>query len=123
LKAVLDDGKSIFLQIAEAVEDDILTGAIAEEELIPSTNQFARHYAINPATAAKGVNLLVDEGIVYKKRGIGMSVKTGAKALILAKRRRAFYQTYVASLVWEAAKLGIEKSELIQMIEKGDLND
>ena len=123
MKAALDDGKSIFLQIAEAIEDDILTGLTAEGELVPSTNQLARHYAINPATAAKGVNILADEGIVYKKRGIGMCVVTGAKAKIMAKRKRDFYHDYVAALMREAAKLGIQKTELIEMIEKGDVNE
>ena len=123
MKAALDDRKSIFLQIAEAIEDDILTGLIAEEELIPSTNQLARHYTINPATAAKGVNILTDEGIVYKKRGIGMCVTTGAKTRITSKRKQDFYNSYVAALIREAAKLGIQKTELIEMIEKGDVNE
>ena len=123
MKAALDDGKSIFLQIAEAIEDDILTGLIAEEELIPSTNQLARHFVINPATAAKGVSILTDEGIVYKKRGIGMCVTTGAKTRIMSKRKQDFYNGYVAALMREAAKLGIQKSELIEMIEKGDDNE
>ena len=119
MKATLDEGKSIFLQISESIEDDILTGALEEEALIPSTNQFARHYAINPATAAKGVNLLVDEGIIYKKRGIGMCVQTGARETIKRKRRRSFYENYIASLMQEAEKLNISREELIDMIEKG----
>ena len=122
MKAILDDGKSIYLQISEAVEDDILAGIIKEDELIPSKNQFAKFFQINPATAAKGVNLLVDEGIVYKKRGIGMCVTTGAREIILKKRRQGFYEKYVAALMEEAAKLGISKSELIKMIESGDPN-
>ena len=118
LKAALDDGKSIYLQISESIEDDILTGFIPEEALIPSTNQFARHFAINPATAARGVNLLVDDGIIYKKRGIGMCVKTGARKIILNKRRLGFYDSFVTSLIREADKLNISKDELIAMIEK-----
>lgn len=115
---MLDDGKSIYLQISESIEDDILTGMLAEEELIPSTNQFAKHYSINPATAAKGVNLLVNDGIIYKKRGIGMCVQSGAREIILNKRRKNFYDEYIASLIKEAEKLLITKKELIQMIEE-----
>ena len=71
----------------------------------------------------KGVNLLADEGIVYKKRGIGMCVAVGARDIILKKRRRSFYETYVVALTTEAEKLGISKTELIKMIESdGDSN-
>ena len=123
MKTILDDGRSIYLQISESVEDDILAGVIQEEELLPSKIQFAKHFQINPATAMKGVNLLVDEGIVYKKRGIGMCVATGAREIIMKKRRQSFYDNYVAVLKTEAAKLGISKSELIKMIESEETND
>lgn len=123
MKAMLGDEKSIYLQIAESIEDDVLTGLIREEELIPSTNQFARHYSINPATAAKGVNLLVDDGIIYKKRGIGMCVQTGARQLIQKKRKQEFYENYVTRLLKEADKLGILKKDLITMIERGDVRE
>ena len=122
MKAILEEGKSIFLQISETIEDDILTETIKEEELIPSINQFAKHYSINPATAAKGVNLLVDDGIVYKKRGIGMCVKKGAREIILKKRRQGFLDNYINSLIKEAEKLDITKNELIDMI-KGGIQD
>ena len=68
----LTEEKSIYLQIGEMIETDILRGILLEEEQVPSTNELARLYTINPATAAKGVNILVDEGILYKRRGIGM---------------------------------------------------
>ena len=122
MKTVLDDGKSIYLQISEAVEDDILAGIIKEDELIPSKNQFAKYYQINPATASKGVNLLVDEGIVYKKRGIGMCVAPGARDIILKKRHNAFYDKYIIKLLNEAEKLKITKEELIDFIEKDEKN-
>src|ERR1700710_2074877 len=85
IEAAMDDSRPIFLQIAEAIENDILAGNLAEEAQVPSTNEFAAFYRINPATAGKGVNLLVDEGILYKKRGIGMFVATGAKERLGAK--------------------------------------
>ncbi len=119
MKKILDDGKSIYLQIYDAVEDDILSGNIAEDDLIPSTNQFAKFYSINPATAAKGVGLLADEGIVYKKRGIGMCVSPGAKEIILEKRRRLFFEEHLNEFIAEAEKLGISKEEIIRRITEG----
>ena len=120
MQAVLTQEKSIYLQIAEMIENDILREVLLEEEQAPSTNELARVYAINPATAAKGVNLLVDEGILYKKRGIGMFVMAGAKEKIRRKRRKSFYQDYVARLLEEARSLGISREELIQMIAGQD---
>jgi len=118
MKANLDEGISIYKQIQNAVEEDILSGAIAEESPIPSTNQFAKLFGINPATAAKGVSLLAEENIVYKKRGIGMYVTAGARDAILSKRRWAFYNSFI-EVVNKAEDLGVGKSELIQMIQEG----
>ena len=116
MNEILTQEKSIYIQIKEMIEDDILRDVLLEEERVPSTNELARLYAINPATAAKGVNLLVDEGILYKKRGIGMFVATGAKAQIQGKRREQFYDNYGKSLMAEAMSLGITKKELVAMI-------
>lgn len=110
--------KPLYLQLAEAVEDDILKGIFAEESQVPSTTEISVNFKINPATAAKGVNLLVDEGIIYKKRGVGMFVCSGAKGKITAKRRDAFYENYVLALLEEAKKLKIEKNEIMAMIER-----
>ena len=112
----LNDHTSLYLQIAKMLEDGILRGIYPEETQVPSTNELSRLYAINPATAAKGVNLLVDEGILYKKRGIGMFVATGAKEAIRKKRRKHFYEDYVQTLLTEAASLGITREELVRMI-------
>ena len=91
MKPEFDADKSIYLQIAESIEDDILRKIIEEETQVPSTNQMAVMYRINPATAAKGINLLVNEEILYKRRGIGMFVSDGAAAKIRAKRKKEFY--------------------------------
>lgn len=111
--------KPIFLQFAEEVENNILKGIFEEETQIPSTTEVAITLKINPATANRGVNLLVDEGIIYKKRGIGMFVSTGAKEKIMRKRRTEFFQKYVATLLEEAQGLSISKREIIEMIERG----
>lgn len=118
----MDDSRPIFVQIAERIENDIMSGALAEESQVPSTNEFAAFYRINPATAGKGVNLLVDEGILYKKRGIGMFVAEGARASIMGKRRDLFAAEYVRPLVEEAAKLGISPAQLTDMIRKEELS-
>lgn len=121
LNEILTQEKSIYIQIKEMIENDILRDILLEEERAPSTNELAKLYAINPATAAKGVNLLVDEGILYKKRGIGMFVTAGAKRKIMEKRKQNFYNDYVKSLLAEAASLGITKNELIDMIRNAQM--
>jgi len=118
MKMLLDDSKLIYIQIADAILDDILKGSLKEDEQVYSTNQFAKLYGINPATAAKGINLLVEEGILYKKRGIGMFVAAGAKSMIINKRRKQFVEEYIFKLMNEAKKLNITKEELINLINK-----
>lgn len=116
MKLFIDETKPIYVQIAEAIEDEILKNILKEGDQVLSTNQFASIYQINPATAGKGINMLVDEGILYKKRGIGMFVAEGSKKMIIEKRKNSFYQEYVIKMLSEAQKLDISKEELIQMI-------
>ena len=116
MNEILTQEKSIYIQISEMIENDILRDILCEEERVPSTNELAKLYAINPA---KGINILVEAGIVYKKRGIGMFVAKGAKEVIQKKRKDAFYQDYIASMLAEAQSLGITKKELVQMIMEG----
>ena len=118
MKPEFDTDKSIYLQIAESIEDDILQKIIEEEAQVPSKNQLAVMYRINPATAAKGINMLVNEGILYKKRGIGMFVSTGAVEKIRTKRNTAFYDKYIVPLLAEASNLNISKNEITDMIKK-----
>lgn len=117
---VFDDQslKPIFIQIADWVEDEIIKKTIKEGDQIPSTNQFAAQFQINPATAGKGINRLVEDGIIYKKRGIGMFVEEGAFQRVQTKRRKRFETEVVAMMLEEAKKIGIDKKELIEMIEK-----
>jgi GntR family transcriptional regulator len=115
----MDEDRPIFQQIAEQIENDIIAGVLPEETQVPSTNEFAAFHRINPATAGKGVNLLVDTGILYKKRGIGMFVAQGSRARLVAERRDQFRDQYVRPLLTEAEKLGITVEQLTAMIEKG----
>ena len=119
MKLDLDQEKPIFIQIAEGIEDGILTGAFPEESQIPSITEFSVNYKINPATALKGINLLVDEGIVFKKRGVGMFVAKGAAGKLKKKRQDQFYDNYISRLVDEAKRLNITSEEIIAMIERG----
>ena len=114
----LDDSKPIFLQLAEAIEDHILKGVYPEETQIPSTTEVSVQLKINPATVNRGVNMLVDEGIVYKKRGLGMFVAPDARQKILEKRKRAFFEKYIVALLDEARALGISRAEVVGMIER-----
>jgi len=118
----LKDDQSIYMQIAEQIQDQILQDILQEEDQVPSTNQLAAMYRINPATAAKGISILVDEGIVYKQRGIGMFIVTGAREKILHKRRQAFYHDYIEPLVAEADRLGITPGEICSWISNQEPN-
>ena len=111
----LNDHTSLYLQIAKMLEDGILRGIYPEETQVPSTNELARTLCINPATGAKGLNLLVEEGILYKRRGIGMFVAQGAAARIRAKRREEFMEQYVKPMAAEARQLGITAQDLQAM--------
>src|ERR1700709_1069133 len=119
----MDDSRPIFLQIAEAIENDILAGNLLEETQAPSTNEFAAFYRINAAAAGKGVNLLVDDGILYKKRGIGMFVASGSRERLATKRRNRFEDEYVQPLVAEATKLGLTTTQLVAMIEAAPIKE
>ena len=119
MKFNLDQEKPIFLQIAEGIEDGILTGAFPEGSQIPSITEFSVNYKINPATALKGINLLVDENIIFKKRGVGMFVSDGAVQNLRQKRQDQFYTNYISSLIEEAKRLGITSDDIIAMIERG----
>lgn len=109
----------IFLQLSQGLEDEILSGVYREGEQIPSITELAASYKINPATALKGINLLVDAGIVYKKRGIGMFVSQVALQLLKEKRQDEFFQQYVLPMVQEAKRLSIQPETLRDWIERG----
>lgn len=117
--AGLDEGAPLFVQIAERLADEIADGGLVEGEQVPSTNELAAYYRINPATAAKGINMLADGGLLEKRRGIGMFVASGARARLLAERRKRFAERYVEPLVAEAGRLGIDTDELVALIREG----
>ncbi len=111
--------RPIFIQLAEQLEDGILSGAYPEETQVPSITDYAVAYRINPATALKGVNLLVEAGLLYKKRGLGMFVSAGARQTLVAQRKERFYRDYVLKTVSEAKRLSLTAQELSKMLERG----
>ena len=120
MKELLNEEKSIYLQICDRIETDNLRGVLLEGERVPSTNELARLYTINPATAAKGLGILVDRGILYKKRGLGMFVADGAAEAIRLRRKQEFMEVKLRELLAEARSLGITTGELIAMLTGGD---
>lgn len=114
----LSSDKSIYVQIADSIENEILLGNLKEEDQAPSTNQFAKVYQINPATAGKGLNLLVEDGILYKKRGLGMFVAQGARKKILKKRQSVFFKEILPNIIIEAERLEISNDEIIDYIKE-----
>ena len=113
-----NNNKPIFIQVRERIEDQIVNDQLREGDQAPSTNQLVNFYKINHATVSKGVNQLVDEEILYKKRGVGMFVAEGAKEKLVQKRKDAFIDNYIIGLVHEADKLGISENEIITLIKK-----
>ncbi|CAM5194491.1 GntR family transcriptional regulator OS=Ureibacillus acetophenoni OX=614649 GN=SAMN05877842_11518 PE=4 SV=1 [Ureibacillus acetophenoni] len=116
MKQSLSDQKPIFQQIRERIEEAILDGVLQPEDRVPSTNEFAKEYQINPATAGKGVNELVDKGVIYKKRGVGMFVSPEALKILINERRENFVQQYIEPLKAEAKRLGISEEDLRKML-------
>ena len=114
-----EEERPIFIQLAEQLEDGILAGAFPEESQIPSTTEISVRFKMNPATALKGINILVEDNIIYKKRGLGMFVSSGAVKVLREKRKSQFFERYVVSMASEAKRLNISADEIVEMIKRG----
>ena len=112
----MNNDKPIFIKIMEMIEDDILSGVYKTDDLIISTTQISKLLSVNPTTSVKAVSNLTDDGILYKRRGIGMCVANGAKEKILLRRKTAFLGETVPDFLEEANKLGISLNELVEII-------
>ncbi|WP_283621931.1 GntR family transcriptional regulator [Limosilactobacillus avium] len=115
-----DESAPLYQQIAAQLEEMIFTGGFTEGSQIPSTTQLSAQLHINPATVLKGMNMLVDKGLVEKRRGRGMFVAPGAQDKIMQARKDSFYNDYIKRLLVEAHKLGITKEHLLELIERGE---
>jgi GntR family transcriptional regulator len=118
LNTPFTDNKPIFLQIKELIEDQIVNDQLKENEQIPSTTQLVNFYKINHLTISKGINLLVENGIIYKKRGVGMFVADGAKEKLLTQRKDQFLDQYLLPMIEEAKKLGLSKEDISNMMNQ-----
>ena len=116
---MFDDRSPIYLQIADGIKDQVLSGALKEDEQVMSTNQYAAFYRLNSATAAKGFTQLVDEGVLYKKRGIGMFVSPDARERLRTRRRERFFTDVVDPMLAEARMLGVSADEIKRHIDGG----
>jgi len=108
----------IYLQLASAIEDDILSGLFQEDTQIISTTELSITLSINPATANKAINLLVDQELLYKKRGMGMFVTPGAREKILLRRKERFKDDFVLPLLKEAGKINLSADDVIAILTK-----
>ncbi len=115
-----NESTPLYQQIASQLEEMIFTGGFDEGSQVPSTAQLSQQLHINPATVLKGMNILVDAGLIEKHRGRGMFVRTGARQKIMEERKESFYKDYVKTLLVEAHKLGINKQHLVELIERGE---
>lgn len=118
MKLNMESSKPIYVQVAEWLEAEILRETIKEEERIYSQYQLADMFNINPATAAKGLNILADENIVYKKRGLGMYVTANARQCILAKHKTHVLSRLIKELILEAKRLNVDEQELVRMLQE-----
>jgi DNA-binding transcriptional regulator YhcF (GntR family) len=114
---VFDDRSPIYRQIADQIKEDVVRGVLADDAQVMSTNQYAASFRINPATAAKAFQELIDEGVLYKRRGVGMFVSPGARDALLADRRKRFFRDVVDPVVEQAAVLGISTDEVVKRIK------
>lgn len=107
----------IYLQIKEEIENAIVTSSLKEEETIPSIRVLAQQYRLNPQTISNAVSELLNEGILYKKRGIGMFVEKGAQKKLKKKKDNEFRNSDLKKLVLKSKSLGITKTELMNILD------
>jgi DNA-binding transcriptional regulator YhcF (GntR family) len=102
----------------EIVENDIIAETYRTDEIIISTTQISRLYNVNPTTAVKAISRLTEDGILYKKPGIGMCVAAGAREKIMERRKKLFLESTVDAFLSEARTLNISAKELIKLIHE-----
>lgn len=118
---LLNDKKPIYIQIKDWLADQIIDETIETHDKIPSTNEIVTYFKVNHITVSKGVTQLVEDGILYKKRGVGMFVEEGAREKLLKVRREEFVEDYLKPMLDEAEKLELTKEDIQQLINnRGD---
>ena len=114
----LQNNLPIYVRIVTGLKDAILSGEIKEESQMPSTTFISTKFNININTVNKAINALVDEGLIYKKRGIGMFVSKGAQAKLIKERRKTFKDYYVKATLMEAKRLKYSVEELQKIVKE-----
>lgn len=114
----LDSTTPIYIQIAQWLQHEIIANRLQADEKVYSQYQLAELFNINPATAGKGLTILLEEQLLYKKRGLGMFVATDAKDRILLKRRSEILTKMAQEIVLEAQRLLVSDEELLALIQK-----
>lgn len=115
---MFSDDVPIYRQIGDRIRADIVTGTLGADQQVMSTNQYASFYGINPATAAKAFQELIDQGLLYKRRGVGMFVSPDAQDKLVAQRRAQFVAEHVAPMIVEARALGISLDQVLDQVRK-----
>lgn len=118
LKFYEESDLPIYVQLAEWLENEILREQFKADEKMYSQYQLADLFTINPATAGKSLTILLDNDILYKKRGLGMFVTSDARNVILSKRKNEKLTTLVNGIVDEAERLEVPFDELIDMLKR-----
>ncbi len=113
-----DESTPIYLQIKCEIEKAIIYGSLEEEEAVPSIRIMAKQYRLNPQTVSNAISELLNEGILFKKRGIGMFVEKGAQKKLKAKTYEEFIEADLQNIVIKSRSLGISKKELLGLIEE-----
>ncbi|HIZ96201.1 MAG TPA: GntR family transcriptional regulator [Candidatus Ligilactobacillus excrementavium] len=114
-----DSSEPLYLQVAKQIENAIFVGSFEAGEQVPSTTEISRDFQINPATVLKGMNILVSDGLIQKKRGRGMFVLEDAQEKIRTKRKDEFFQDYILKMIIEAKSLGLDQDTIISLVERG----
>jgi DNA-binding transcriptional regulator YhcF (GntR family) len=113
---MFDGPEPIYVQIAAWIRAQVLSGELGEEEQVMSTTQFATTFRINPATAAKAFSGLVEEGILYKRRGLGMFVAPGARQKLLADHRKRYFEEVLDPALTQADILDIPIGDIVDHV-------
>ncbi|HEY2829698.1 MAG TPA: GntR family transcriptional regulator [Thermoanaerobaculia bacterium] len=114
-----NDSQPIYRQVRDRVVDLILDGVLAEGDPLPSVRTVAAEYLVNPLTVLKGYQELVDEQLVETRRGRGMFVREGARALLLDAERQKFLVEQWPRLYATMKRLGLSPEKLL----KNDLEE
>ncbi|VAV98632.1 Transcriptional regulator, GntR family [hydrothermal vent metagenome] len=111
------DDQPIYLQLKEQIMAMIIDGVLEEGEALPSVRKVAVDYQINPITASKAYAELVDEGLVEKRRGLGMFILEGARKNLLNAEQKKFIEQEWPEIIKRISLLGLDARQLIETAE------